>query len=410
MLFNLSDQCPRPGGRWRRRQPGAALRDARDVSRRAVTVVEHVDGPERRGRVHKVLLGCGPPPRDLRNRHVMSGAGPDALTHALDVELGSVRANEHHPDFVPVRDCCAHDPGPRASRIGTLETEVLSLFEVPPDGGVHDPPGFALVPDIVPIAQVLGDRVRVVEGFRQLVRVPPDQVVLPAPLPPITMVSFGIGGRWPMPFRFAAVGPGSVSRSVRVSRGSITPSGGSVMMILPSSSEAYTHAFPCLKHIARESSTAGMVIATLVGVVVIGIPSVGVPRSATRRSPASARRFRIVIGRSASIENDGHCRIAPTSRPGRSCRHPATIPALLMMLAAGSMPRPTGAAAAVRAARPPRPKRAGLGRRAAGRRPAARRSRPGQLRQRERGQRAPGPPGRPGGRLSPPGAPPRAPR
>ena len=85
------------------------------------------------------------------------------------------------------------------------------------------------------------------------------------------MVSFGIGGWWPVPFGFAAVGPESVIWPVRVSRRSTTPPGGSVMMILPSSSEAYTHAFPCLKHIACESSAAGMVLAIRFGVVVIGI-------------------------------------------------------------------------------------------------------------------------------------------
>ena len=90
----------------------------------------------------------------------MSGAGPDALTQALDVDLGSVRANEHRPDFVPFRGCCLYDPGPRRSRVGALETEVLSLFEVPPDGGVHDPAGFELVPGVVPVAEVLGDLVR----------------------------------------------------------------------------------------------------------------------------------------------------------------------------------------------------------------------------------------------------------
>ena len=40
----------------------------------------------------RFFLGCGPPPSDLRNRNVVSGAGPDALAHALDVDLGSVRA------------------------------------------------------------------------------------------------------------------------------------------------------------------------------------------------------------------------------------------------------------------------------------------------------------------------------
>ena len=65
---------------------------------------------------------AGPPPRDLRKRDVMSGARRDALTHALDVDLGSCRANEHHLDVVPVRGCCAYDPGPRTSRIGTFET------------------------------------------------------------------------------------------------------------------------------------------------------------------------------------------------------------------------------------------------------------------------------------------------
>ena len=68
----------------------------------------------------RFFLGCGPPPSDLRNRNVVSGAGPDALAQALDVDLGSVRANEHRPDFVPVRGCCLYDPGPRTSRIGTL--------------------------------------------------------------------------------------------------------------------------------------------------------------------------------------------------------------------------------------------------------------------------------------------------
>ena len=72
----------------------------------------------------------------------------------------------------------------------------------------------------------------------------PHQVVLPAPLPPITVVSFGIGGWWPVPFAFAVIGPEPVIWPVRVSRRSTTPPGGSVMMILPSSSEAYTHAFP----------------------------------------------------------------------------------------------------------------------------------------------------------------------
>ena len=65
--------------------------------------------------------------------------------------------------------------GRETSRIGALETEVLSLFEVPTDGGAHDPAGCALVPGVVPVAEVLGDRVGVVEGLRQLVR------VLPAP-------------------------------------------------------------------------------------------------------------------------------------------------------------------------------------------------------------------------------------
>ena len=92
VLFDQSDQCPRPRGHWRRRQPDATPRDARDVSRRAVAVVEHVDGPERRGRFRKVILSCRPPPCDLRKRDVVSGTRPDALTHALDVDLGSLRA------------------------------------------------------------------------------------------------------------------------------------------------------------------------------------------------------------------------------------------------------------------------------------------------------------------------------
>ena len=58
VLFNLSDQRSRPRGRWRRRQPDSGLRDACDVSGHAVAVVEHVDRPERRGRLGKVLLSC----------------------------------------------------------------------------------------------------------------------------------------------------------------------------------------------------------------------------------------------------------------------------------------------------------------------------------------------------------------
>ena len=112
------------------------------------------------------------------------------------------------PDFVPVRGCCLYDPGPRTSRIGTLKTEVLSLFEVPPDGGVH---------------------------------------------------------------RSACRGARHTARRLRDD----DPA---------SSSEAYTHAFPCLKHIVRESSVAGMVLAIRVGVVVIGISYGGGPRPVPSRS------------------------------------------------------------------------------------------------------------------------------
>ena len=125
-----------------------------------------------------------PPPRDLWNRNVVSGAGPDALTHPLDVDLGFCRANEHRPDFVPFPGCCAYDPGPRTSRIRSLEAEVLSLFEVPLDRAVHDPAGFALVPGVVSVTEVLGDCVEVAGGLRQLVQCCLHQAVLPAPLPP----------------------------------------------------------------------------------------------------------------------------------------------------------------------------------------------------------------------------------
>ena len=63
----------------------------------------------------------------------------------------------------------------RERRIGALETEVLSLFEVPLDRGVHNPAGLELIPGVVPVAEFLGDLIGVVEGFRQLAR------VLPAP-------------------------------------------------------------------------------------------------------------------------------------------------------------------------------------------------------------------------------------
>ena len=101
-----------------------------------------------------------------------------------------------------------------------------------------------------------------------------------------------------MTFGLAAVGPESVIWPVRVSRRSTTPPGGSVMMILPSSSEAYTHALPCRKHIARESSTAGIVLATRVGIV---LPAV------VYRDPRwrAARRgnYRGVAGRGIPLIN-----------------------------------------------------------------------------------------------------------
>ena len=127
---------------------------------------------------------------------------------------------------------------------------------------------------------------------------------MPAPLPPITMVSFGIGGSWPVSFASAVVGPESVIWPVRVSKPRRRPTAGSVMMILPCSSEAYTHALPCLKHIARESSAAGMVLAIRVGVVLIGVSCHGVPRTAPSRSALRTRRSHIMSPRPAFIEND----------------------------------------------------------------------------------------------------------
>ena len=118
------------------------------------------------------------------------------------------------------------------------------------------------------------------------------------------MVSFGIGGRWTVPFASAVVGPESVIWPVRVSKPSTTPTGGSVRIILPSSSEAYTHALPCLKHIARESSAAGMVLAIRVGVVLIGVSCGGVPRTAPSRSALRTRRSHIMSPRPAFIEDD----------------------------------------------------------------------------------------------------------
>ena len=59
--------------------------------------------------------------------------------------------------FVPVNTALTACPFEAAARtilgrerpdIGALETEVLSLLEVPPDGGVHNPAGFkGRIPD-----------------------------------------------------------------------------------------------------------------------------------------------------------------------------------------------------------------------------------------------------------------------